>query len=169
MKKKQQTDSFAQMMKGVKPFTQDKRVFKPQPKIRKSLEQSKQEIQTDLFSDTFEAHFDDEGPVRYCRPQSDKFELKKLRRGDYYPDLLLDLHGLRQLDAKIEIVALIAEAKKHQIECCCITHGVSGGVLKQKVPSWLVQHPDVIAFHQAPLEWGGHGSLLVLLDIHQDS
>ena len=37
--------------------------------------------------------------------------------------------------------------------------------LKQKAPLWLAQHPDVMAFHQAPLEFGGDGALLVLLSI----
>ncbi len=31
------------------------------------------------------------------------FEAKKLRRGDYSPELFLDLHGLTQLQAKQEL------------------------------------------------------------------
>ncbi|MGO3798867.1 MAG: Smr/MutS family protein, partial [Vibrio casei] len=30
-------------------------------------------------------------------------------------------------------------------------------------PLWLAQHPDVMAYHQAPLEFGGNGALLILL------
>ena len=44
-------------------------------------------------------------------------------------------------------------------------HGIGKYILKQKAPMWLAQHPDVMAFHQAPLEFGGAGALLVLIDI----
>ncbi len=44
-------------------------------------------------------------------------------------------------------------------------HGVGKYVLKKQVPLWLAQHPDILAFHQAPLEFGGHGALLVLVEL----
>jgi DNA-nicking Smr family endonuclease len=44
-------------------------------------------------------------------------------------------------------------------------HGIGSHILKNKVPHWLVQHPDVMAFHQAPLEWGGNGALLALIEL----
>lgn len=106
--------------------------------------------------------------MRYCREDVEKYELKKLRRGDYYPDLILDLHGLNQSDAKTEILALFKECKKIQAQCCCIVHGIGTGTLKSRTPYWIAQYPDLLAFHQAPLEWGGQGALLVLLDIESD-
>jgi len=33
------------------------------------------------------------------------------------------------------------------------------------VPNWLVQHPDVAGFVQAPREYGGKAGLLVLIGI----
>jgi DNA-nicking Smr family endonuclease len=94
------------------------------------------------------------------------YEAKNLRRGMYAPDLILDLHGLDQNQAKQEISALLYACQKEHAQCVCIVHGLGGKILKNKVPHWLVQHPDVIAFHQAPLEWGGAGALLVLIDLH---
>ncbi|MCP4948084.1 MAG: endonuclease SmrB, partial [Aestuariibacter sp.] len=44
-------------------------------------------------------------------------------------------------------------------------HGHGTGVLKQALPHYLIQHPQVRAFHQAPLEYGGQGALLVLLTV----
>ena len=32
------------------------------------------------------------------------------------------------------------------------------------MPLWLAQHPDILEFHQAPLEFGGQGTLSVLVD-----
>lgn len=41
--------------------------------------------------------------MKYVRPDVSHFEAKKLRRGDYSPELFLDLHGLTQLQAKQEL------------------------------------------------------------------
>lgn len=119
------------------------------------------------FSDEFQAHFAEDGPLRYARSKSEHHEFKRLRRGDYTPELILDLHGLNRDSAKQEIAALLFHAKRQHIQCVCIVHGIGSGILKRQVPNWLIQHPDVIAFHQAPLEWGGNGALLVLL-MHAD-
>ncbi|WP_315853217.1 endonuclease SmrB [Alteromonas oceanisediminis] len=115
------------------------------------------------FSDDFQAHFDAQGPLKFVNHTKHSSELKRLRRGDYVPEFLLDLHGLSRDESKREIAALLAEAHKQHARCVCIVHGIGSGVLRQQVPHWLVQHPNVIAFHQATLEWGGQGALLVLI------
>lgn len=46
-------------------------------------------------------------------------------------------------------------------------HGHGKHVLKQQTPLWLAQHPDVIAFYQAPKEWGGTAALLLLIEIDE--
>ena len=33
------------------------------------------------------------------------------------------------------------------------------------MPLWLAQHPDILEFHQAPLEFGGQGTLSVLVEL----
>ena len=155
---------------NIKPLTQDK-VNLRQPKslrVRGQKDKQQQKQAEFYFSDGYVPHLNDEGPMRYCRDDVEKYELKKLRRGDYVPELVLDLHGLNQNDAKMEILAMFKECKKCQIECCVIVHGVSGGTLKARTPYWIAQYPDLLAFHQAPLEWGGQGALIVLLDIEPD-
>ena len=116
------------------------------------------------FSDEFVPHLSEEGPMRYVRSDVSSFEVKRLRRGDYYPDMLLDLHGLSQQQAKLEIAALLEACRRQQIRCACVMHGHGKNVLKQKVPLWLAQHPLVEAFHQAPRECGGDAALLVLIE-----
>ena len=44
-------------------------------------------------------------------------------------------------------------------------HGIGEHILRHKVPQYLVQHPDILAMHQAPLEYGGKGAVLILIDI----
>ncbi|MCP9267233.1 endonuclease SmrB [Xenorhabdus sp. XENO-1] len=119
------------------------------------------------FSDEFQPNLDMGGPTRYIREGANHYELKKLRRGDYSPELFLDLHGLTQLQAKQEIGALIAACRREHIYCACVMHGHGKHILKQQAPLWLAQHPDIIAFHQAPKEWGGNAALLILVEMNE--
>lgn len=117
------------------------------------------------FSDVYEPYLDQEGPTRYREPATSAYELKKLRRGDYQPEFFLDLHGLTQDQAKDELSALLLAAKRQHVECVSIMHGHGKNILKQRLPMWLVQHPQVLAFHQATRALGGDAALLVLLKV----
>jgi len=132
--------------------------------IRKKSTEKKQ-VAEFHFSDEFEPDLNKQGPLKYVREGVDSFEAKNLRRGQYTPDLILDLHGLDRLKAKQEIAALLYACQKEHAQCVCIVHGIGSHILKNKVPHWLVQHPDVMAFHQAPLAWGGNGAILVLVEL----
>ena len=165
--------SFADAMQGVKPIEQDKIVpdkkaaliEKKQQAGVNNIKRSKQLSATFNFSDMYQAALPQEGPMRYCREGMSTHVLKQLRRGDYSPEFMLDLHGLTREMAKREIASLIYTARKELVDCVCIMHGFGQGVLKAALPHYLVQHPHVNAFHQAPLEYGGQAALLVLIDI----
>ncbi|AOW78032.1 hypothetical protein A3Q34_14980 [Colwellia sp. PAMC 20917] len=166
-------DLFMQAIGKVKPIVQDKIApIKKQSKnqslhLGKNKADAKKKQHAEFyFSDEFEPNLNQQGPMKYVREDVDSFEAKNLRRGQYAPDLILDLHGLDQKTAKLEIAALMFACKKEHAKCVCIVHGLGSQVLKNKVPHWLVQHPDVMAFHQAPLEWGGNGALLVLVELN---
>lgn len=149
----------------VKPIVQDKVVFTK--KVVQNKHKSPSNLQKQLaefhFSDEFEPLLNQQGPLKYVREDVNGFEAKNLRRGKYQPDLILDLHGLSQQQAKQELAAILYASQKEHAQCLCIVHGIGNRILKKKVPHWLVQHPDVMAFHQAPLEWGGDGAVLVLM------
>ena len=49
----------------------------------------------------------------------------------------------------------------------CVMHGHGKHILKQQTPLWLAQHPHVMAFHQAPKEYGGDAALLVLIEVEE--
>ncbi|MEW6989488.1 endonuclease SmrB [Colwelliaceae bacterium 6441] len=166
---KHEKQLFKEAVGKIKPIVQDKiapvkKTIKP--KSISHNEKKAQQQASFFFSDEFEPNLNTQGPTKYVREDADSYEAKNLRRGMYAPDLILDLHGLDQHQAKLEIAALLHACQKEHARCICIVHGLGGRVLKNKVPHWLVQHPDVIAFHQAPLEWGGNGALLVLVDLH---
>lgn len=152
---------------GIKKLTQDT-IKLPAKNIKKKQlikEKATANFETEYFSDEFEPLLNAEGPVRYQRSDAEKYLMKQLRRGDFSPEIILDLHGLTQVEARRELGALIACCKKEGLYCCSVLHGVGTYVLKKQVPLWLAQHPDILAFHQAPLEFGGHGALLVLVEL----
>ncbi|MBW7982252.1 endonuclease SmrB [Enterobacillus tribolii] len=158
---------FRESVGRVRRLKQDTITHPPRRPVRQIAPRKLLQEQIDAtfyFSDEFQPQLDDEGPTRYVRPGTSHFELKKLRRGDYVPDLFLDLHGLTQMQAKQELGAMIAACRREHVYCACVMHGHGKHVLKQQTPLWLAQHPDVIAFHQASREWGGDAALLILVE-----
>lgn len=141
------------------PVKQQQRLSLRNKQQRRERQQQTAEFE---FSTAYQTHLPD-GPVRYTAAGESAYLVKQLRRGDFSPELMLDLHGLTQAQARSEIVALLRAAQRQHIDCCAIMHGHGKGILRENLPHWLVQHPAVRAFHQAPAEWGGDAALLVLV------
>lgn len=148
---------FKESIAGAKKLRQDTIVHHTPPKLGKKIapERLLQE-QVDAsyyFSDEFQPLLDTDGPTRYVRPGVDNFEVKKLRRGDYSPEMFLDLHGLTQKQAKQELGALIAACKREHVHCACVMHGHGKHVLKQQTRSgW---HNTLMFWHSIkPLKSG---------------
>ncbi len=120
---------FRQLMAGTRKIKQDTIVHRPQRKkisevpVKRLIQE--QADASHYFSDEFQPLLNTEGPVKYVRPDVSHFEAKKLRRGDYSPELFLDLHGLTQLQAKQELGALIAACRREHVFCACVMHAWS--------------------------------------------
>ena len=159
---------FRAEMKGVKPLKQDTFVA-ARPHKKKALatikEQREQQDTLFYFSDEYEPLLDEESAVKYLRENEDSHLLKQLRRGDFSPEIFLDLHGLTREQAKLELAALIQTCEKEHLYCASIMTGYGTYTLKRQIPRWLVQHPKVRALHQAPKEWGGEAAILILIDV----
>lgn len=161
---------FRQLMIGTRKLKQDTIVHKPVVKTRQlPLKRliSEQADNSHYFSDEFQPLLSSEGPVRYVRADVSHYEQKKLRRGDYTPEIFLDLHGLTQMQAKQELGALIAACRREHLFCASVMTGHGKHILKQQTPLWLAQHPHVMAFHQAPKMFGGDAALLVLIEVEE--
>ncbi len=159
---------FRNAMQGVKPLKQD--TYAPQKEkvnIRKQVLQDVRKTEDVLFffSDNYEPLLNEDDKVRYLRDGEDNHLLKQLRRGDFSPEIFLDLHGVTKKQAKLELAALLLACEKDHFFCASIMTGYGTFTLKNQIPRWLVQHPRVRALHQAPREWGGDAAILVLLDI----
>ncbi|GAA0291587.1 endonuclease SmrB [Psychrosphaera haliotis] len=172
---------FAAEMKGIKPLTQDKLHFRHNTNKRAQDKQQSEQRRNKLvvndqaksaqrfqFSDEYEPFIDDSQTLSFVREGYPSYLTKVLRRGDVAPELILDLHGYTKQQAQKDIADLVIDCMKQHIPCACIVHGVSGGILKRKVPHYLMQHPDVLAFHQAPLEWGGQGAVVLIINLGEE-
>ena len=95
--------------------------------------------------------------------------LRKLRRGHWVVQDVVDLHGLNREQARLALAGFLGLCAKRGACCVRVIHGKglrSAGrkpVLKEKVRQWLAQRSEVLAFCQAPVNLGGSGALLVLL------
>lgn len=166
----QENDDFAlfrDAIKGTKKIKQD--TFVPKTELSRKVSEVRQlKEQADTlfyFSDEYEPLLSEvDEKVRYLREDIDPYILKQLRRGDFQPELFLDLHGLTREQAKKELASLIMACEREQVYCASIMTGYGTRALKNQIPRWLVQHPKVIALHQAPREWGGDAAILILIE-----
>lgn len=163
-------DLFRQSVTGARPLLQDKIAPAVSPSKKKArpastLSQNKQDLF--FFSDGYEGFVSNGGSLSYVQPGDDPRLAGRLKRAEFQPQVVLDLHGLTQLQAKTELAGLLDYCQQQQINCACVVHGKGLGILAHKVPNWLIQHPNVRAFHTAPRNWGKHGALLLLLKVNQ--
>jgi DNA-nicking Smr family endonuclease len=105
----------------------------------------------------------------YHRPEIPERTLKKLRRGEFSVQDEIDLHHLRVADAEALLKRFLNEARAGDHNCVRIVHGKGlrsegAPVLKMLVDRILRQRGDVLAFASAPVNQGGSGAVLVLLD-----
>jgi DNA-nicking Smr family endonuclease len=105
----------------------------------------------------------------YLRTGLARDVLRKLRRGHWVVQDIVDLHGLNRQEARSLLAEFLGRCLRRGLRCVRVVHGKglrSPGrepVLKGKVQQWLVQRDEVLAFCEAPKNQGGSGALLVLL------
>ena len=104
----------------------------------------------------------------YVAPGVDRRELRKIKRGDYVPGSVLDLHG-QTAEKAVASVKQFIDSRRGRHRCVCIVHGRglhskdNVSVLKTRVRQYLRRHPAVLAYADAPRTNGGSGAVYVLL------
>ncbi len=109
--------------------------------------------------------------VRGLAQGVDKAHLDRLTKGRTEVDVDLDLHGLREGEARELVRATLREAYDDGDRCVRVVHGRGrhselGAVLKDAFPGWLAEPPTdriVMAFSTAQPGDGGTGASYVLL------
>jgi len=170
-------DLFREAVKDAKPLAKtlkDKRVvLRPAPPrpIPKMLIADERQALADSLSDDFipAEELESGEELLYLRDGHAPDILKKLRRGHWVTQQVLDLHGLLVEEARTYTAQFLNECKKRGIRCVRIIHGKGLGsknrqpILKNKLRGWLMQRDEVIAYCQAKQVDGGSGAVVVLL------
>ena len=143
---------------------------RPAP-LPRQRQQDERAALRETLSDEFDAstllHVDEH--LSYLRNGIGPDVPARLRRGQWAVQRQIDLHGLRVDQARQALAAFITAACRSGVRCVRVVHGKGHGspgktsVLRAKVPGWLIQKHEVLAFVQARPPDGGAGALLVLL------
>lgn len=110
-----------------------------------------------------------EEPVLFQRPGIQPRQLLQLKRGKFRPEATLDLHGLRQRQAEVELRAFIEQSWQQGLRTLLIIHGKGHGsasgtaVLKSWLVAELPRYPQLLAFCSAQPRDGGTGALYLRL------
>jgi len=169
----QELSSFKDAVKHVKRMKNDRidlyahpentRPFKDKNQYNEDISQS------DLSDEWQSAEVSGEEFIFFARPGLQLKTQKQLRQGKIIVEDHIDLHGLTINEARETLLEFINYAQKQQIRCIRLVHGkgyrsnTQKPVLKNKVNSWLRQHPDVLAFSSAQAKDGGNGALYIIL------
>lgn len=106
--------------------------------------------------------------LSFVRPGVQHGVFHKLRRGRYPAEASLDLHRHTVEQARRELWEFIQQCEHYQLRTVMVVHGKGDrapnpGVLKSFVAHWLVDLPQVLAYHSAQPRDGGSGALYVML------
>ncbi len=168
-----QFDSFQDAMKGVRPIQNDCIDLYANPKNTTPYKDKQRYDDNDIstpLSDQMESHeVGGEEFIFFTRAGLQLKTQKQLRQGKISIDDHLDLHGLTIDEARETLLEFIDFAQKQQIRCIRLVHGKgyraksNKPVLKNKVNSWLRQHPDILGFASAQPKDGGAGAVYILI------
>lgn len=106
--------------------------------------------------------------LSHMRPGVQLGVYRKLRLGHYAPEARLDLHRLSVAESRHALWRFLGEARRAGLRCVLVLHGrgelsPKPALLKSQVRLWLMELPEVLAFHSAVQRDGGDGALYVLL------
>ena len=169
--------SFSDIMKGVKPLAQNKIEPDSTPKPRAHLNSGGPQQSSGQPGDKYQ----ELGELEYVTPVSPDEVLSfvrggiqeklkaKLKKGQIPFELKIDLHGATVKQAGEHLQQAINHAYASGLRCILVVHGRGKGsfdnkpALKTHVNAWLRDLPQILAFHSAQPKHGGVGALYVLL------
>lgn len=144
----------------------------PHPRQReadeaRALEASR--IALDPSPMAWDVGIDIEGSESYVRSGLNPDLLRRLRRGDWVVQSVLDLHNHTQEEARIALGDFLATARRMGWRCVRIIHGKGLSspnrepVLKSRVRKWLQLRDEVLAYCEPRPNAGGSGAVVTLL------
>lgn len=159
---------FHAAMKGTKRLSlKKKRITKPPPAIKPRI---KENPPPDIFDDRID---EDIAPVRgeefiaFKQASISNKILRKLRKGQYNVEGILDLHGMTTDEARNAVEDFLQQCLIKKVRVVLIIHGKGthsqGPILKNKLNQWLRSSKSILAFCSAAPTHGSRGALYVLL------
>ena len=144
----------------------------PQPRQREAdeaLALQASRIAMDPSPTSWDLGLDVEVHQSYVRSSLNPDLLRRLRRGDWVVQGVLDLHDHTQEEARIALGDFLAVSKRMGWRCVRIIHGKGLSspnrepVLKSRVRKWLQLRDEVLAYCEPKENAGGSGAVVVLL------
>lgn len=152
---------------AVNPLPDSNRVS-PSAKTPQPIRRSHSPLPAPIADDISDFGADD-NLTEYLSNGLSRQTLRKLRRGFWPVADRLDLHGLGSDEARRLLQNFLHEALQQDLRCVLLIHGKgmnspdAQGKLRALSRHWLTQHPEVLAWCEAPLPLGGSGAVLALL------
>lgn len=157
---------FRAAVSGVKPLPPHNRITHTQPHCIPF--QARHSPTPNALPDVLSDFSAGEVPSEFLRNGYSRQKLRKLRRTLAIQDHL-DLHGYLSDAARKQLQQFLHDALHQGFRCVLVIHGKGlnsrdgEAVLKLRTRHWLMQHPAVLAYCDAPLNEGGSGAVWVLL------
>jgi DNA-nicking Smr family endonuclease len=159
--------AFEKAVAGVRKITPKKiRLASPTPLPKRSpFRKNTDDYNLDSLSDT--PTVSSEEFISYKHSSiSDKL-LRKLKKGQYNVDAVLDLHGMTVSASKKAVIRFIQECLRQDLRVALIIHGkgrhCEAPILKNSLNDWLRKIKMVLAFCSATISHGSRGAVYVLL------
>ncbi|MCU7940292.1 MAG: Smr/MutS family protein [gamma proteobacterium symbiont of Bathyaustriella thionipta] len=168
----QELSSFQEAVKGVKPIQNDRIDLYAHPENTRPFKDQTHYDETAQLSLSDEREciaVTGEEFLFFAQSGLQLKAQKELRQGKIIIDDHLDLHGLTINEARETLLEFINFSQKQQIRCIRLVHGkgyrsnTQKPILKNKINSWLRQHPSILAFSSAQPKDGGTGALYIII------
>ncbi|MBQ3775540.1 MAG: Smr/MutS family protein [Ruminobacter sp.] len=163
---------FIQGVKKIKSNTVEHKKPLMDPKISQMLkdrctEENKEE-ELDFFSTANMEFVDPLDTISYKTAGLQFGVMRKLKAGEYFPQLGVDLHNNTIEQAYKKVRKLVIKAYREDVRCIIIVHGkgefsTPKALLKSYVAHWLKMMPEVLAYHTAMPYHGDKGATYVLI------
>ncbi|WP_405329191.1 DNA endonuclease SmrA [Ruminobacter sp.] len=165
-------NEFVQGIKQLKANTVEHKKPLMDPQISQMLkdrssEENKEE-ELDFFSTASMEFVDPLDIISYKTPGLQFGVMRKLKAGEYFPQMGVDLHNNTIEQAYKKVRKLVLKAYHEDVRCIIIVHGkgefsTPKALLKSYVAHWLKMMPEVLAYHTAMPYHGDKGATYVLI------